>query len=196
MKHLKKFESFSVNETMDMMTMPVDPIAGAADVYKEIGKAIGNKVSELSNSLKKAAIPEVKKIKSYLFDLYGTTVPALTKENAKILHVALGLDSVKENFQEGENLAIKICGRIKQVLGINIYAWAGIPLAVVLGGMMAGSTAAVFGILAGAYALLWVFTKIMQLFGYGDENTDVAGIGDYNPQQDIRNKTKSGYSYW
>lgn len=188
MKHLKTFESYSVNETMDMMTMPVDPIAGAADVYKEIGKAIGNKVSELSNSLKKAAMPEVQKIKSYLFDLYGTTVPAFTKENAEILYKSLGLDSVKEGFQQGESLAIKLCGRIKQVLGINIYAWAGIPLAVVLGGIMAGSAAAVFGILIGAYALLWVFTKIMQLFGYGDENTDVASVGDYNPLQDIRNR--------
>ena len=100
---------------------------------------------------------------------FGTTVPAFTEENAEKLYKALGLDSVKESLQEGENLAIQLCGRVKQVLGVNIYAWAGIPLAIVLGGMMAGSTAAVFGILIGSWALLWVFTKIMQVFGYGND---------------------------
>jgi hypothetical protein len=42
--------------------------------------------------------------------------------------------------------------------------------------------------LIGSFVLLYVFSKIMRLFGYGDENTDLAGIGDYNPQKDIRNK--------
>jgi hypothetical protein len=45
---------------------------------------------------------------------------------------------------------------------------------------------AVFGILIGSFALLFLFTKIMQLFGYGNEDTDVADIGNYNPSQDIR----------
>jgi hypothetical protein len=186
MRYIKTYESFNINETMDMMTMPVDPIAGAADVYKDIAKAIGNKIDEITKSLKKAALPEVEKIKDYMFKIYGTTVPAYTEENAEKLYKALGLDSVKESLQEGENLAIQLCGRVKQVLGVNIYAWAGIPLAIVLGGMMAGSTAAVFGILIGSWALLWVFTKIMQVFGYGNDDTDVAEIGNYNPSQDIR----------
>jgi hypothetical protein len=47
MRYLKTFESFNINETMDMMFMPVDPIAGAADVYKEIGDYIKNKMTEL-----------------------------------------------------------------------------------------------------------------------------------------------------
>lgn len=188
MRYIKTYESFNVNETMDMMMMPVDPIAGAADLYKDIAKAIGNKIGEITSSIKKAALSEVEKIKNYLLKIYGTTVPSLTKENAQKLYDSLGLDSIQENFKEGENLAVKILGRVKQVLGINIYAWAGIPLAVVLGGMLIGSTAAVFGILIGAFALLFLFTKIMQLFGYGNEETDVAGIGDYNPAQDIRNR--------
>ena len=188
MRYIKTYESFNVNETMDMMFMPVDPIAGAADVYKDIAKAIGNKISEITTSIKKAALPEVEKIKDYMIKIFGTTVPAYTEENAQKLYDALGLSSVKESFQEGENLAIKLCGRIKQVLGINIYAWAGIPLAIVLGGMMMSSTLAVFGILIGSFALLFLFTKIMQVFGYGNEDTDVADVGDYNPSQDIRNR--------
>ena len=38
MKHLRTYESFSINEElMDMMTMPVDPIKGAAQVYGTYG---------------------------------------------------------------------------------------------------------------------------------------------------------------
>lgn len=45
MKHLKTFESFNINETMDMMTMPVDPIAGAADVYGDVKEYLKDKFS-------------------------------------------------------------------------------------------------------------------------------------------------------
>ena len=53
MRYIKTYESFNINETMDMMTMPVDPIAGAADVYSDIAKAIGNKIDEITKLLKK-----------------------------------------------------------------------------------------------------------------------------------------------
>jgi hypothetical protein len=171
---------------MDMMTMPVDPIAGAADVYSDIADAIGNKISELTNNLKKAASPEVAKIKAFMLKTFGTTTPEFSEENAEKLYDVLGLASIKEGYQEGENLAVKLCGLIKQILGVNIYAWCGIPLAIVIGGITMQSGTAVAATLIGGWALLWVFTKLMQLFGYGDDNTDVAGIGDYNPSQDIR----------
>lgn len=188
MKYIKAYESFNVNETLDMFTMPVDPIKASLDVYKEIGNAIGNKISDITNSLRKAAKSDVSKIADFMKKTFGTTQPEFTKENAERLYKALGLDSIKENFQRGENLAIQLCGRVKQLLGINIYAWAGIPLAVVLGGMLAGSTAAVFGVLAASWSLLFVFTKIMQLFGYGDDNTGVEEIGEYDYERDIRNR--------
>jgi hypothetical protein len=47
MRYIKTYESFKTNETMDMMFMPVDPIAGAADVYKEIGNYIKTKMGDL-----------------------------------------------------------------------------------------------------------------------------------------------------
>lgn len=185
MKHIKTFESFNINETMDMMTMPVDPIAGAADVYSDIADAIGNKISEITNNLKKAAVPEVDKIKAFMLKTFGTTTPEFNEENAEKLYKVLGLASIKEGYQEGENLAVKICGLIKQILGANIYAWAGVPLAIVIGGLTS-SLVSVGAALIGSWALLWVFTKLMNLFGYGDENTDVADIGDYNPSHDVR----------
>ena len=51
MKHLKTFESFSINETMDMMTLPVDPIPGSIDVYSEVFKSIGYKINDIVNPL-------------------------------------------------------------------------------------------------------------------------------------------------
>ena len=36
MKYIKTYEKFNINETMDMFTLPVDPIKGAADVYSDI----------------------------------------------------------------------------------------------------------------------------------------------------------------
>jgi len=185
MRYIKTYESFKVNETMDMMMLPVDPLAGAADVYSDIADAIGNKISEITNSLKKAAAPEISKIKDFMVKTFGSTTPEYNEENAEKLYKLLGLSSIKEGYQEGENLAVKLCGVIKQILGVNIYAWCGIPLAIVIGGLM-GSSVAVGGALIGGWALLWVFTKLMELFGYGNGDTDVAGIGNYNPSQDIR----------
>ena len=52
MKHLKTFESFKTNETMDMMTMPVDPIAGADDLFEDFYKEMKSKVVQFINNIK------------------------------------------------------------------------------------------------------------------------------------------------
>ena len=101
MRYLKKFESFNVNETMDMMFMPVDPIKGMADVYSDISDAIGNKIGEITNSLKKAAAPDVSKIKDFMIKNFGTSTPEFSKENVEKLSKVLGLSSIKEGYQEG-----------------------------------------------------------------------------------------------
>ena len=51
MRYIKTYESFNVNETMDMMTMPVDPIAGAADVYGDIWNYLKDKVGDIAKTL-------------------------------------------------------------------------------------------------------------------------------------------------
>jgi hypothetical protein len=187
MRYLKKFESFNVNETMDMMFMPVDPIKGMSDVYSDISDAIGNKIGEMTNSLKKAAAPDVSKIKDFMIKNFGTCTPEFSKENVEKLSKVLGLSSIKEGYQEGENLAVKLCGTIKQILGINMYAWAGTFLATVIACLMGGSYGT-FGVaLIGGWALLYVFTKLMELFGY-EKGGDIAGIGNYNPSLDIRRR--------
>ena len=90
MKHLKTFESFSINETMDMMTLPVDPISGSIDVYSEVFKSIGNKINDIVNPLKRVALSDVVKIKGFMIKTFGTTSPKLSKENAEKLNKVLG----------------------------------------------------------------------------------------------------------
>ena len=53
MRYLKTFESFSVNETMDMFMMPVDPIKGAADVYSDFYDQIKSKLKDFFSAIKK-----------------------------------------------------------------------------------------------------------------------------------------------
>lgn len=188
MKHLKTFESFSINETMDMMTLPVDPIPGSIDVYSKIFKSIGYKINDIVNPLKRVALSDVVKIKDFMIKTFRTTSPELSKENVEKLNKVLGLDYISESsFQENENLAIKLCGRIKQLLGVNIYASAGIPLAAVLGLISSSVFIGFVAFLAG-WALLWIFSKIMQIFGYGDMDTNISGIGTYDPDNDIRRR--------
>ena len=188
MKHLKTFESFSINETMDMMTLPVDPIPGSIDVYSEVFKSIGYKINDIVNPLKRVALSDAVKIKDFMIKTFRTTSPELSKENVEKLNKVLGLDYINESsFQENEKLAIKLCGRIKQLLGVNIYASAGIPLATVLG-LISGSVFIGFVAFLAGWALLWIFSKIMQIFGYGDMDTNISGIGTYDPDNDIRRR--------
>ena len=67
-RHIKPFENWlaenSIDETMDMMTMPVDPIKGAAEVYSDIAKAIGNKFKEATLKIDDAVESTVKELGS------------------------------------------------------------------------------------------------------------------------------------
>lgn len=64
MKYIKTYESFNVNETMDMMTMPVDPIAGAAEVYADVAKYLGGKFNYAVAKVEEAAESVVEKLGS------------------------------------------------------------------------------------------------------------------------------------
>lgn len=46
MKNLKNYDSYFLNETMDMMTLPVDPIAGGKDVYGDLIRGLKDGISE------------------------------------------------------------------------------------------------------------------------------------------------------
>lgn len=46
MKYIKTFERFSVNETMDMFMMPVDPTSGSLDALSDIGHGLKDMITD------------------------------------------------------------------------------------------------------------------------------------------------------
>lgn len=75
MKYVKNFERFKVNETLDMFTLPVDPIPGMKDVMSDIGKwftetgeFIWNKITGLIDWCKKVLNKE--ELKEYFSQLF------------------------------------------------------------------------------------------------------------------------------
>ncbi len=78
MKHLYNFESFIVNETLgDLLTLPVDPIPGSLEVFKDIVREIQdlsieditNKIYELGFKASHYIIDFIKRIYNKILDL-------------------------------------------------------------------------------------------------------------------------------
>jgi hypothetical protein len=201
MKYIKTFESYSVNETQDMMFMPVDPIKGAADMYNDIYKSIKDSIvqptvewlNEKEDAILKSIKPSnesLKKIHDFMMKNFGTISPDLNSKNITKMIDVLGLEKIKENYQEdewhtveGESIIVKILAKIKYLFGLNIAACAGVP-AFVTGLFMTdrADLAALYWI--GAFVVSWLLTKILNVFGYG--GSDVAAVGHYDPSKDIR----------
>jgi len=209
MKYIKTFESYSVNETQDMMFMPVDPIKASAEVYGDIYKSIKDSIvqptlewlnekgDDIVNSIKPSN-ESLKKIYDFMMKNFGTISPddfLLNSKNITKMIDVLGLEKIKENYQEdewhtveGESIIVKILAKIKYLFGLNLAACAGVP-AFVTGLFMTdgnGATAALYWI--GAFVVTWLLTKILNAFGYGkgDLSDDVAAVGHYDPSKDIR----------
>jgi len=75
MKYVKTFESFNLNETLDMFTLPVDPTPGSEDVISDIsqwvsetGEFIWNKINEFIDWCKKILNKE--NLKEYFSKLF------------------------------------------------------------------------------------------------------------------------------
>ena len=93
MKYIKKFESFNVNETMDMMFMPVDPIAGAADLYSDIydeaKSYLKDKFNQFEEKLEQAVdsiLPKIdgEKVMESVEKFFGKDPLKLTSEDIKL----------------------------------------------------------------------------------------------------------------
>jgi len=219
MKHIRNFNKF--NEEVEMGMLPTDVVRSAPDAYKDVFSGIsdlygylvdkiGNKIEEVKDSFKGISEKDAGKIAQFMKKTFGTVNPKMTKENVIKLTKALGFDTITENFKENENLAVKIIGRIKQVLGINVATTAGAGLAFILTFVLDKlnqiptmtdpfikdhSDACILTsieLMASGWAALFMFDLIMRMFGYFGTATnlykDLTGIGDYNPNRDIRNK--------
>jgi hypothetical protein len=79
MKYVKTFESFNLNETLDMFTLPVDPVPGSEDVISDIsewvsetGEFIWSKINDFIDWCKKILNKEnLKEYFSKLFEAIG-----------------------------------------------------------------------------------------------------------------------------
>jgi len=87
MRYIKTFESFNVNETMDMFTMPSDPIAGAADVYKDIANWIKTEATELYKFVSDRFdefMDKIEEVVEMMADLIDTTGDKVAKNIEKM----------------------------------------------------------------------------------------------------------------
>lgn len=143
MRYLKTFESFNINETMDMMTMPVDPIAGAADVYSDIydeaKSYLKGKFSEFEEKLEQAieyTLPkiDVKLAMSNAKKFFGKDPLSVTSEDIK-----LALQKTNEGYDDADpygdegmetplsqvkgGLVHKIGHILQMIFGINLLTF-------------------------------------------------------------------------
>lgn len=117
MKYISTYESFSVNETMDMFTLPVDPIPGMKDVISDIGQCftqtgefLWNKLTSFIDWIKsKISIPGIKEYFSHLFEAIGelskiqlnkVTNLFFDKEYTKVEWSDLNATTVKNLYQK------------------------------------------------------------------------------------------------
>ena len=188
----EEMDDYEVKEGMDMMSYPGDFTKDAGKLVSDIGSKIGQKLSSLSLRALKMTEEDVKKIGDYMMEVFGTTTPELNKENAEKFVKSLGLSNLSEGemgtFKDDESILIKMLARIKQILGLNQYAWVGLPLSALMAGLNPANSGSAFAItLIGGWVLLGLFSKILSLFGYNQDG-DVAGYGHYDADTDIRNK--------
>jgi hypothetical protein len=84
MKYIKTFESFGVNETLDMFMMPVDPIKGAAEVWTDILDGIWEGVQKFFKGAK---------------DLFLKSLDNLCEEFFKVVDFSKGvLEKISKYF--------------------------------------------------------------------------------------------------
>lgn len=185
MRYLKTFESFNVNETMDMMFMPVDPIAGAADLYRDIydeaKSYLKDKFNQFEDKLEQAVdsiLPKIdgKKVMESIEKYFGKDPLSLTTEDIKLAFAKTNeswVDKYDEADPYGEDgmhtsvkdvkggLVQKIGHILQQILGINILTFGMFAtfLAWFTGLALIGPGMSLLGTI-GAYILVHIIRKI------------------------------------
>lgn len=103
MKNIKSYESYFLNETMDMMTLPVNPIDGAKDVYGDLIRELGGKFSEFIDGGTEAIDSTVSELKGKASSALKNAESFFGKSADKITYDDV-IDAMKEEkVLEGES---------------------------------------------------------------------------------------------
>lgn len=124
MKYVKTFDSFNVNETLDMFTFPVDPVPGVEDVISDIsewvsetGEFVWSKINDFIDWCKKILNKEnLKEYFSKLFEAIGE-LSKIQLNRASNLFFSKDYHDVEWNdinLSSVKNLYSKISGGIKE----------------------------------------------------------------------------------
>lgn len=136
MKYIKTFESFELNETLDMMTMPVDPIKGAADVWGDVWNSVGEFVEEgkewfyskleqfVDHILKALDVKEIiKRIESYFgVDVHDLTIKKafdiLMRKNRNLIKESNDVEYQKHKNSDSFQISLEV---LQGIFGVNAF---------------------------------------------------------------------------
>lgn len=140
MRYLKTYESFQTNETLDMFTMPVDPIKGFSDVWDRFDKNLRSELTRLGVTDKKEVEKEVE-------EAHKGNLSSYLKRKGKKFTFGLLLAIFKDAQQakKKSDLKVGIVKALHRVLPIALAPF--FPIAAVIG-VVFGSTRAFNKILA------------------------------------------------
>jgi|LauGreDrversion4_2_1035121.scaffolds.fasta_scaffold433040_3 hypothetical protein len=144
MRYLKTFERFELNETQDMMFMPVDPIKNSAEAYSDIAELVGGSFNVVERKVDEAVDAFVADLGSEAVDVlksiekfFGVAADKLTYELAKAkiqkLNESLVDDYDAADPYDGEHMATplkdvkgglfqKVCSLIQRICAVNILS--------------------------------------------------------------------------
>lgn len=140
MKYLKTYESFKTNETLDMFTMPVDPIKGFGDIMKTFD-------THLRSELTKMGVTDEKELEKEIEEAHkGHLAEYLEKQGKKFTFgMLLAIFKDAQRAKKRSDLKVGIVKAIHRVLPIALAPF--FPIAAVVG-IVFGSTRAFNKILA------------------------------------------------
>jgi len=152
-----------------------------------IDRIVKQKVLKKINSENKEAL------KNFMLDTFGTLDPKFNRDNLKLLIRKLNtekkLTTEKKEEQTTEIFLKKMLGSLKAATDINLMMLS-TPLQVIihklnipLTGDSRGDIISIFAVSA---VIFFILTRTMQMLGYGDKNTSIIDIGQYDAKKDIR----------
>jgi len=136
MKYVKTFESFKLNESQDMMFMPVDPIKGSVDVLSDIWDTVGEYVEEgkewFQGKLKKFVdliiksldMKEIiKKIEAYFgIDAHDLTIKKafdiLMRKNRNLIKESNDVEYQKHKNNDSFQISLEV---LQGIFGVNAF---------------------------------------------------------------------------